>query len=65
LSQLKFPPIDQASQVFGKAAQFYGKLINDIAPKLFSETYVFEDNATYEQKSLHPEEGRAYSGQIY
>ncbi|MFB9985488.1 hypothetical protein ACFSQQ_16550 [Mesorhizobium kowhaii] len=60
-----FDDIKLASKVFGPAALVYGPMLNEIGEKLFLERYSFEDIGAYMEKSMDPDTGRQYSGQVY
>lgn len=53
------------SAVFGKSAEIYGRIVNDIAPDLIKNRYTFEDISEFEQKSLDGDTGREYAGRVY
>jgi hypothetical protein len=60
-----FSNIEQAGLVFGAAAEVYGRMVNEIAPRLLLETYHFEDVSEFERKGSNPTYGRSYLGKTY
>jgi hypothetical protein len=59
-----FPSRGTASKIFGRAADAYGPIIDEIETGLLSEEYAFEDLDVFEARSLE-RDGRGYSGRVY
>jgi hypothetical protein len=62
---LTFPDIEKAAITFGDSARAYGPMINEIAPYLFRERYVFEDDEVFKSDLRDPKNGAAYAGRVY